>query len=78
VGSTWERLLRLLDWDGLGAHKHLVAYPPGQEWDQFGTKEFAQSFRFFERNNGRQVTSERRRYTPLLDAAAPSQVLGRD
>lgn len=78
VGSTWKRLLRLLDWDGLGAQQHLVAYPPGGDWVKFGTKEFAQSYRFFQRNNGLQVARERRPYTPLLDAATPSQVLGSD
>lgn len=78
VGTVWSRLLRLLDWDALGTDKHLVAYPPGTEWNQFGTKEFAQSFKFFQNNNGLQLARERQRYTPLPDATAPSQVIGGD
>ncbi len=77
VGAAWSRLLRLLDWDALGDDKHLVAYPPGREWDQFGTKEFAQSFKFFQENKGLQLARKPRAYTPLPDAAASSQVIGR-
>lgn len=55
-GRQWESLARILDIDGLGKDaRNLVSYPPGAGWGQFGTREFRESFKFFEKTNGQQL-----------------------
>ena len=45
-------LTRLMDLDGLGDVKDLVSYPPNASWEQYGSKKFHESYRFFVENRG--------------------------
>lgn len=47
-----KTLARLMDLDGLGAMKEFVTYPPNASWEQYGTKKFHESYRFFVENRG--------------------------
>lgn len=67
-------IARLLDLNGLGGKQHLLAYPPGAAWDDIGTKQFRESFTFFQEANGQQLSGYRRPWRPLPSAAPGSDV----
>lgn len=59
-------LARLLDRGGLGDSEPYLSYPPGDSWDRMGSREFRESFAFFQANNGQQLAQGRRRpWAPL-------------
>lgn len=70
----WRSLFKLLAIGALGDDESLVSYPPGADWQQFGTKEFAESFSFFKENDGERLTKTERRWTPLPEADKPQRI----
>ena len=59
-------LARLLDRKGLGDSEPYLSYPPGDTWDRMGSKEFRESFEFFQETNGQQLAGGRHRpWRPL-------------
>lgn len=50
---------RVLDRRGLGDDEVLVSYPPAATWDRIGTREFGESFRFFQASSGEQLANGR-------------------
>lgn len=72
-------LTRLMDLDGLGGVKDLVTYPPNASWEQYGSKKFHESYRFFVENRGAAGGGNRGTYwgewkpLPILKPADYSQ-----
>ncbi len=58
-------VMRLLDVTGLEGWDHLVAYPPGAEWSEFGTQEFRTSYKFFTVANGERLRQRTNPWHPL-------------
>lgn len=67
--------LKLLDRAALSGDEHLVTYPPGASWSDFGTDEFRLSYRFFATANGEQLEGHARPWHRLPDPAGESQRL---
>jgi CRISPR-associated protein (TIGR03986 family) len=73
----WEALARVLDIRAVDPN--LVWYPPGAERDQFGTKEFTETFKFFAATSGdgrhRNKEGKPQELVPLPDPRCPDQAL---
>jgi hypothetical protein len=58
-------LVRLLDRRGLGDSEPYLSYPPGDSWDRLGSKQFRESFEFFQEVNGQTLARGVRPWRPL-------------